>query len=254
MRPTPRATSCDAKVCAIFVALVAGCSSTSQPALDGGTDLGETASGDLASTAGDDDMASPATVTFAFTAQVQALCFQTPLASCAPHVLVTVTDLSRVALDDAMVVANGNAIPSTGSNGNYYGAVGPYVASYDVSVTRAGSTLTATLPSPSDYSVSVTPNPPTHGASATVDWTPSGDANTQVRVIVHQGNVGGTPTASAGGQDTGSLTIPTTSFPAAGAYGIEVQRELFAPDQSNVPPGSTQRNVILVRSTDVTAQ
>jgi hypothetical protein len=186
-----------------------------------------------------------------FTAAIVAQCDGgTMLPECATRYIVIVDDNTRMGIDDAMIVVNAQTLPA-GHSGLYdFQAMG-FAANYDVAVTHAGLTLSTSMPSPSDFALTIMPSAPAVNTDATLTWTPSGDPN--VEVVAQVTPSLGVPTFTTTQQDTGSCAIPGSAFRSAGEYVIDLQRRIYAPDQSHPPPtGGSPRNVGLVRRLTVT--
>jgi hypothetical protein len=248
---------------AAFVPWLVACSSgsgTDDNGADGGASSPDGASQDAAT--GHD--ASDATTTdgatldapqgqsapFAMTATVNITCnpADQALASCTGALEVSVealVDGGASTINDVTVTANGMAVPSTGSNGEYvlHGLTG-LAPSYEIVVSYAGESISTTFPSPSDFSFTLSPNPPTENTPATITYSPTGEANVGSSVIVTQSTM---TYAMVDPSDQGQFSLPASAFPASGSYVVAVSRELIAPNQTHLCDQCAAGGVLLTR-------
>jgi hypothetical protein len=187
---------------------------------------------------------------FAMTATVSITCSPAgeALASCTGGVEVTVealTDGGARTANDVTVTANGMAVPSTGSNGEYvlHGLTG-LAPSYEIVVSYMERSISTTFPSPSDFSVTLSPNPPAENTAATITYTPTGEANVGSSVIVTQATM---TYDMVDPSDQGQFALPASAFPATGSYVVAVSRQLIPPVQMHRCDQCAAGGVVLTR-------
>lgn len=193
------------------------------------------------------DMGSPA-LHFTWNAVIAAICTgNDPLAQCPVTAEVYVS--SPASPPDPVVTVNGQSAPPTGNSLYVARMSGPLQPTYRVVITVGSETLTQTLTSPGDYTLTLSPAMPAPNTAATLTWTPAHDPLVQYAAVFVRGP---TNSFSGNGTDTGMLSFPANTFLSAGDYVLDFNRREFlagAPGVSGTAP-----NVQLAREFTISVQ
>ena len=115
-------------------------------------------------------------------------------------------------------------LTTSGSPGTYVGNHVGLAGAYALDVTRGSDSLTGViLRSPRDFTMTLAPDPPQAGASATLRWTPSGEQDTYSLVYVLSATTGPTFQDPEPQPDNGQRAL-TDAFPDAGTYYVQLGR------------------------------
>jgi hypothetical protein len=199
---------------------------------------------------GEDAQASDAQTTahFGFSMSASGECNgTTAIAQCPVYVRAFVADLASNPLDDATVTVNDQPVPLA-TMGLYQAAQTGYAPSYHAVITRGGETLEVTIPSPSDFTSSITPDPPLANMPSTLTWTPTTMPGTSISLMIQSGAL---HNYTAGPDDTGSFAGPAEAFPVSGTFQITFLRSYYPVNQINVPRTGGPNHVSLSRKWSV---
>lgn len=166
--------------------------------------------------------------------------------ACPAQIQIIVYGVALERIAGATVTVNGDPVPDLG-DGTYAEVLTGLAASYSVRATLDGGEIAATLDAPSDFSFTITPDPPRAGEAATVAWSPSGQEGIMAEVQVHHAS--GDPFIMSA-PDSGELVIPPAAFPMPGPHRLSLSRQAF---QTGPESGSTF-SIVLARETTITAE
>jgi hypothetical protein len=193
------------------------------------------------------DAGSP-TLSFKWNAIIAAICNgNDPLETCPVTAEVFVSSPST--LPDPVVTVNGQPAPVTGGFMYVARMSGPLQPTYTIVITVGSETLTRTLTSPGDYTLTLMPTTPAPNTEATLTWAPANDPAVQWAAEFVRG-----PSSpyNGHGNDTGMASFPADSFPAPGDYVLDFNRREFLADAPGVM--GTSPNVQLAREFTIHVQ